>query len=156
MHIINEEMVNRAIDLARPSAEAILAAEGTTWGPKWVKGFVRVIGDDTNFPFTFGQVTEWNLEWGPNRSFDQVALAKLIVADREGLNTSYVVALFPHMLEEGEFLYPGGAHRDGNSSSASGAKGRADEAIAELVLVMLNMLIQLETDRRKAAGENQI
>jgi len=156
MKIITEGMVREAIRLAEPTALAILETPGCFWGPQWVRGLVRA-GLGADIPFTFGTVAaQWNPEWGSNRGFEEIAQAKLEVTDRTGLPTSVVVALYSHLLEEGEFLYPGGACRDENACGVSGAKGRADEAIAELVLGMLNMLIQLETDRRKAAGENQI
>ena len=73
------------------------------------------------------------------------------------MNTSVIVALYPALLEEGDFLYAGGAYRAGiGGASASGAKAWADEAIAEIVLTNLNMLVQLEKDRRIQAEQMEI
>ncbi len=153
--IITEEMVKEAIRLAEPSALAVIATPCCNWGPQWVHGYVRV-PDFPDIPFTFGEVTPWNKAWGQEMDFRPVAMRKVEASDRLGVNTSVIVALYPDELEEGEYLYAGGAHRNGKSASASGAKGRADEAIAEVILVMLNMLIQLEVDRRIAARQMQI
>jgi len=138
--IIDEALVREAIKLAQPTVAAILAHNGATWGPKWVTGRVMAPGLETDkFEFEFssdGPKEEWNSE------------KKLAVAEREKTSTSVVVATRAWCLEEGEYLFPGGVHRDGISVSASGAKGRADEAIAEVVLSLIIMLANLKTDLR--------
>ncbi|KKQ46293.1 MAG: hypothetical protein US63_C0003G0006 [Candidatus Moranbacteria bacterium GW2011_GWC2_37_8] len=150
--IIDEALVREAIKLAQPTVAAILAHNGATWGPKWVTGRVMAPGLETDkFEFEFssdGPKEEWNSGWGDPLRFYDVAEKKLAVAEREKTSTSVVVATRAWCLEEGEYLFPGGVHRDGISVSASGAKGRADEAIAEVVLSLIIMLANLKTDLR--------
>jgi len=153
--IITEKMVREAIELVNPAAEAILVAEGATWGPHWVEGFVNVPGLP-DIPFLFGRKTEWNPEWGKELDFISIAKAKLWVAKRLRMNTSVVAVTCPWLLLPGEYLYPGGAYRDGIVCGVSGAKGRVDEALAEMVVSIIIMLAQLETDRRIAAKKMQI
>ena len=155
MKIITEEMVKRAISLAVPSAKAILAAEGMTWGPRWVEGFVTAPGLG-EIPFRFGEVTKWNPKWGDERDFQPIAYKKLQLAKRTGDDTSIVVSVCPWQIQEGEYLYPGGVSRFGISAGASGAKGRTDEALADILVCIIMMLANLETDRRKEAKEMQI
>jgi len=153
--IITKELVTKAVELVRPTAEAILTADGTTWGPRWIDGYVSVPGLE-DIQFRFGQKTEWNLAWGEERPFAAIAKAKLQLTKRMGDDTSIVTAICPWQLQEGEYLYPGGCSRWGISASASGAKGRADEAIATLVVYTVIMLAHLETDRRREAKQMQI
>lgn len=92
--IITEEMVQEAIQLARPTAEAVLQNAKCFWGPQWVRGLVRAPGLN-DIPFTFGTVVDWNPAWGENRGFEQIAQAKLEVAHRLGGNTSHIVEICP-------------------------------------------------------------
>lgn len=57
---------------------------------------------------------------------------------------------------DGEYLYPGGVSQFGISAGASGAKGRTDEALADILVCIIMMLANLETDRRKEAKEMQV
>lgn len=151
--IITKEMIVEALYLLRPTAEAILKNNGTTWGPKWVDGYINAPGLDEPFAFTLGGKTAWDPAWGEERDFGRIAWKKLRVAERLGQKTSIVVAISPWQLLDGEFMYPGGDSRYGISSSASGAKGRADECIASLLIEIVIMLASLEADRRKDAKE---
>lgn len=154
--IITEELVWRAIGLATPSALEILASEGTTWGPQWVEGFVDAPGLEEPISFIFGESTSWDDDWGEFRSFSEIAITKLDVADREGLPTSVVAATMPWVLDEGEYLYAGGTTRNGITVATSGAKGRTDEGLAEILLACIIMLAMLELDQRVKAEEMQI
>lgn len=153
--IITEKLVRRAIEMIAPTAEAILAAEDTTWGPRWVDGLVSVPGLE-DIPFCFGQKTEWNPGWGAERDFFSIAKAKLQLAKRLSDDTSIVTAICPWQLQTGEYLYPGGCSRWGISAAASGAKGRTDEALATLVVYTIIMFAHLETDRRRETKQMQI
>lgn len=156
MRILTEELVRRAIKIVRPAAEEILKTETAVWGPRWVEGRVMAPGVKEVAEFLFGWVDTWDPEWGERRDFGKIAEAKLRVAEREGVNTSIVVALRPWNLKEGEGLYAGGAVRDGICVAVSGAKSAADEAIAEMVISAIVMLAFLETERRIQEGEKQI
>jgi len=151
-----QEMVEKAIDLVRPTAKAILESNGTTWGPKWVDGYITAPGLDEAIPFTLGNKTAWDPAWGEERNFDRIAWKKLRVAERLGQKTSIIVAVSPWLLLDGEFMYPGGDSRYGISSSASGGKGRADECLASLLIEIVIMLANLEADKRKETKEMQI
>lgn len=153
--IITKEMVKKAIELVRPTAEAILNTEGTTWGPKWMIGYVRVPELNT-IRAIFGNRTSWDEGWGEEKDFSEVAIDKIDAAARTGIDTSAIVALAPWLLEEGEYLYAGGVSEEGIAVSMSGAKGRADEAIASILLSTIKMLAHLETERRIGAKDMQI
>lgn len=154
--IITEELVQEAIRLVTPTAKEILNGPGTTWGPRWVDGYITASGLDAPIPFTLGNKTAWDPAWGEERNFDRIAWKKLRVAERLGQKTSIVVAVSPWLLLDGEFMYPGGDSRYGISSSASGGKGRADECLASLLIEIVIMLANLEADKRKEAKEMQI
>ncbi len=155
MGILTTRLISKAVELVRPSVEEILNAEGTTWGPKWVEVVVRA-SEIPVFHALFGEPTPWVLEWGKEKDFAKIALSKLHVARREGISTSIIVATQPWKLKKGEYLYPGGATRDGISVGVSGAKGITDEAIAEMVISAIIMLAQLEIKQRLEDGRSEI
>lgn len=155
--IITEELIKAAFGLVEPTVEVILLADGTTWGPRWVEGFVSAPGTDGTVPFKFGKVTEWNEKWGPKRdSASEIATMKLQVTEDTGEDTSTIVAVAPWLLKNGQYLYPGGASRLGISVAVSGAKGWVDEAIANMVIDCIIMLARLEVDARIARHEMKI
>ncbi len=161
MRILTAKLIRKAVELVRPSAEEILNTEGTTWGPKWVEVIVSapdqdILSSAPVFHTRFGEETPWQLEWGKEKDFIRIAFAKLYVAEREGVNTSIVVATQPWKLKKGEYLYPGGATRDGISVGVSGAKGVTDEAIAEMIISAIIMLAQLEAGQRLKEGKAEI
>jgi hypothetical protein len=158
MLILTVEMIRKAVELVRPSANKILKTKGTTWGPRWVMGYIALRDRKaTVIPFTFGTFSEdWREEWGKYKNFNEIALAKLEVVLREGMSTRLVVATQPWSLRPGEYLYPGGVIRGNICVAVSGANGSTDEAIAEMVLSAIIMLAQLETSERIKAEENKI
>ncbi|MFA7319179.1 MAG: hypothetical protein WC022_01110 [Parcubacteria group bacterium] len=115
------------------------------------------MGEIIRFRFDAEENAEWDPKWRKPEDFLNIAARKLDVVMKHRMNTSVIVALYPALLEEGDFLYAGGAYRAGiGGASASGAKAWADEAIAEIVLTNLNMLVQLEKDRRIQAEQMEI
>ena len=152
MGILNKYLVRKAIWLATPSILKILEHKGATWGPKWVTGFVSIPDREEWIDFQIGEDPEWG---NPDRFFE-IAGKKMAVVEREGKATSVVVATRPWRLKDGEYLYPGGATRDGISVVASGAKGRADEAISEIILSAIRMLAFLKADVKVEAHEMKI
>ncbi len=146
--IISQSMIDWAIVLVKPAAEEILFAAGMTWGPLWVDGVVSAPGLNDLY-FRFGRPAEWNPEWGEKRDFSEVAKCKLRLAKRLRINTSVAIVLYPWLLEEGDYLYPGGVYRDGIACGISGAKGRVDEGLSEMVVSAIIILANLETDARK-------
>jgi hypothetical protein len=165
MRIITRELVEKAIELAKPTIIAILNAEGTTWGPKWVIVYVKAPGIEEKITvdinadcleFNWGLLDHWEDKWGKREEFFKVAASKLDVSDREKLPTSIVVATMPWLLKNGEYLYAGGSTRDGISVGVSGAKGRTDEGIAEIILSIIRMLAFLGTEKRIQENKMQI
>lgn len=157
MRILTEELVRRAINIVEPTALEILSRPSTIWGPTWVEGRVRAPGLEKIIKFNFEAIPgPWKPEWGEEKDFGEIAEKKLHVAEREGVNTSVVVATRPWKLEKGEYLYAGGATRHGISVAVSGAKSQTDEAIAEMVISAIVMLALLETERRLKEGQEQI
>ncbi len=156
MRILTEELIEKAVNFVRHTAESILFIPGTTWGPNWVKGRIKAPGLKKIIEFHFGVHGIWRSTWGREKDFGEIAEKKLDVLRREGVNTSVVVATKPWQLKEGEYLYAGGAVRDGICVAVSGAKSQTDEAIAEMIISTVVMLAQLETERRLKEGEEQI
>lgn len=155
--ILTRAMLNKAYELTKPSALAILNMPGATWGPKMAVGFVTGPGIETFNDFCFEIDEPWNPEWGNEEKFWNIARRKLELAERMRMSTSVVVGTMPWVLEVSEFLYPGGGvYENGISVAFSGAMGWADEAIAKIFLANIIMLARLETDRRIAAGEMEI
>ena len=158
--IITRELIQEAIRLTKPSALAILQTEGMTWGPKTVVGYIEAGTMEDRMLYSFhGEDIdeEWDPEWGDYGKYMHIAMKKVDLTTKFGVNTSVIADSCPGQLEEGDFLYPGGAYREGiGGASASGAKGRADEAIAEILLVNINMLVQLEKDRRIKVDQMEI
>lgn len=156
MGILTKVIVQQAVEIVRPSAEAILATPGATWGPRWVDGLFCGPGLDEPVPYLFGEKTDWDPAWGDEADFEEIADAKLNLSHRVGEKTGIVVTETPWLLVEGEYLYAGGAHRDGLSASASGAKSYADQAISEMLLSAVAMLCRLEAQRRIKEDRAQI
>ncbi|MCD5397129.1 MAG: hypothetical protein LRZ96_00885 [Candidatus Pacebacteria bacterium] len=156
MRILTTEMVEDAINLARPIVEKILSRKDATWGPKWVEVVVDI--GDRNFPlyFHFGTIVPWKEEWGAKKNFTEIALKKLKLSDRTGMNTSAIVALCPWQLEPGNFLYAGGVTKDGITVAVSGAIGIVDEGIASIIIEVIAMFAKLEAKQRMERGEMQI
>lgn len=146
--ILTEELVKKALGILAPSAEVVLGLPDTTWGPKWVDGWVLGPGLEQPLPFRFGQWTKWDPSWGAKEDFILLAEQKSLIAEREKMSTSLVIATRPWVLREGEHLYPGGVHEDGISVGVSGAKGLADEGLAWMLLKTIKMLCLLETEWR--------
>ncbi len=156
MRILTGKLVDRAIALTAPGAEVILNTHGTTWALKWVAGFVMGPGLSEPIWFEFGEDGPWNSDWGKPIDFTEIARAKLNASRREGLPTSVMAATKPWLLQRNEFLYPGGTTRDGITVAISGAKGRTDEALAEILLSTIIMLAMLEVDRRVEGKQMEI
>jgi len=154
--IITKAMVIEALEFVVPSAEVILATEfGTTWGPRWVEGFIDIPGL-LDFPFRFGKKTEWNSTWGEEKNFSVMAMRKLRTAKRLRMNTGIAITRCPWLFQEGDYLYSGGVYREGIACGVSGAKGWVDEGLAEMVVSSIIILAQLETDARKEWKEMKI
>ena len=156
--IINEEMIKKAIDLIKPTAEKILENPDFIWGPGWVAVCIIIPGyEDDVFKFEYGNAQNWQPEWKKTRQeFEQIAESKVLVASRARCNTSIVVAATPWLLRDREYLYPGGVFHNGISVGVSGAKGTTDELIAELVANSIATIAKLETESRIAKKESKI
>lgn len=156
--IITPELITRALEMVMPATKEILNDPRAIWGPRWVNGEIDAPGLEK--PYTFGfQVTEsrkWNNEWGNKVDFAEIAHKKLAVVKRLGLSTGAVAKLMPWLLMEGEYLYAGGAWRDGICVAVSGAKSATDEAIAEMIISAIVMLSLLDAEKRLAEGKTQI
>ena len=156
--IIIPDTVDEAISITRPTAIAILKTVEATWGPECVWGFVETPNClcQTTFDFCANETAEWNPKWGKQSDFVDIAMSKLKVVLREKCNTSIIVATKPWLLEEGEFLYAGGAYSDGIAAAVSGAKAWADECIAEILISNIKMLARLRADFFKEKEMMQI
>ena len=156
--IINESMVQTAVHLTAAAAKKLSNSKtvGAAWGPRWVDVFVNAPGLKERLQFHFGEKTEWNPEWGKQMDFEFVASKKQQLSEREKMNTSEIAALKPWLIQDGEYLYPGGVYDSGISVGVSGAKGWADEAIGKILVAYIIMFAMLETDTRKTEKRMQI
>lgn len=152
--ILTEELVRRAINLATPSINAVLAEKDTVWGPRWVAVAVSGAGLEQPITAIVGQVEQWKAAWGEQKDFREIALAKTSLAERTGMATQVVVYRHPWLLEEGDFLFQGGIATEpgGLTVTASGAYGETDEGISELVKALIVMLCRLRVKQLKEAG----
>ena len=152
--IITTEMVKQACSFAEPTILAILddPKQKCVWGPAYVEVMISIPHNEKVIRAAFGaspEKKEWKKEWKTPKEFKNVAQKKLNAVLREGGMTSDLVNVAPWLFEKGEYLYPGALMRYGIAIAVSGARGRADEAIAEIILSMITMLAYLETDQRK-------
>jgi hypothetical protein len=149
--IINRALIRQAIEFARPSAEALLAADGMTWGPKVVDGFIRAPGLLADEIFTFGTPDEGEYAEG----FWDLAAQKINAAHENGDETGIISNETPWLLKDGQNLYLGGVHYEGISVSASGANEEVDEGIAYIILDLIVMLAKREAKRRRTSGNEK-
>lgn len=155
MAIITEEMILKAIALIRPTAQTMLRTQGLTWGPKYVEGNIRINGLPAS-KFRFGTMVKWDPKWGEIKNFAKIAQRKRAEAERGRTNTSAIVAARPWILRKGDYLYSGGAYRDGIAVGVSGSFGWVDEAIAIMLIDVIVMLAHLEVDGRVTTKQMQL
>jgi hypothetical protein len=155
--ILTTELVKRAITLAAPSINAVLAEQDTGWGPRWVAVVVSGPGLEQRVVETVGRVEGWKAEWGEQKDFRGIALRKAILAERTGMPTEVAVSRMPWLLQEGDYLFQGGTGEPGGLTvTASGAHGATDEGISELVKALVVMLCRLKVKQMKEAGIDRL
>ena len=156
--ILTEELVKRAITLAAPSINALLAEKDTVFGPRSVAVVVSGPGLKQRVVEIVGHVEEWQAQWGEQRDFREIASRKVALAERTGLPTDVVVSRMPWLLEEGDFLYQGGTvgESDGLTVAASGAFGQTDEAVSDIVKAIIVLLCRLKVKQMREAGINRL
>ena len=156
--ILTEELIRKALWLARPSVEAILLEDETVWGPRCVYVFVDGPGLDSFMTSVMGSRDKWQKEWGKEEDFGKIAWQKLLLARRTGMPTGVVISRYPWMLKEGDFLYEGGTagSPNGLSVGVSGAHGQTDEGIADIIYAAIVMLCRLKVRRMKCVGTERV
>ena len=156
--ILTQELVTRAIALATPSINAVLAEKDTGWGPRWVAVVVSGPGLEGRIVELVGHIEEWKVQWGEQRDFREIASQKASLAERTGMPTEEVVSRKPWLLQEGDFLFQGGTagERGGLTVTASGAHGETDEGISDMVKALLIMLCRLRVKQMKEAGVDRL
>jgi len=155
--ILTTELVKRAIALATPSINAVLAEQDTSWGPRWVAIVVSGPGLGERVVETVGRVEGWTAAWGEPKDFREIALRKAILAERTGMPTDVAVSRMPWLLEEGDYLFQGGTGEPGGLTvTASGAHGATDEGISEMVKALIVMLCRLKVKQMKEAGIDRL
>lgn len=156
--ILTQELVTRAIALATPSINAVLAEKDTGWGPRWVAVVVSGPGLEGRIVELVGHIEEWKVQWGEQRDFREIASQKASLAERTGMPTEEVVSRKPWLLQEGDFLFQGGTAGEpgGLTVTASGAHGETDEGISDMVKALLIMLCRLRVKQMKEAGVDRL
>jgi hypothetical protein len=156
MSIFTTEMVDKAVELAKPAILNLLTTPGMTWGPQWVEMIIAVPGILEKNSYTVGKKEEWKDSWGAEKDFKFIANRKCSVVQREKCSTREVVKLKPWLLLKNEFLYVGGDYVSGISVIVSGALGTTDECIAGIIIATLKMLAYRDVEEREAMQLIQI
>jgi hypothetical protein len=156
--ILTEELAKKAITLAAPSINAVLAENEAVRGARWVVVVVSGPGLERRVIETVGHVATWQAEWGDQKDFREIALQKASLAERTGMPTAEAVSRKPWLLREGDFLFQGGtaAEPGGLVVTASGAHGETDEGISEIVKALIVMLCRLKVKQMKEAGIDRL
>lgn len=147
-NIINEELIQEAIEFALPTVRALVAKH--TWGPKGV--VIAIIWPGKENPFVYsmeelGPRESWENVWGKGMDFRIIALQKLSTSQRGGSPSAEVVLNHPWLLQKGDSFYTGAvAEDDGLIVATSGAFGDTDETISWIVWNIILLLC-----RRKIA-----
>jgi hypothetical protein len=142
--VLDAAVVEQALDLARPTIEAALAAPRVS-GERVLHVVVmdpqRAPANGCNFDDAvlaeraFGAPRPWGADY---REF---ARAKARLAWRLQADTRWVHEQAPHLLRAGDTTLWGSACRDGLIVAASGAHPWFDEALCGVVLALLRGLL---------------
>jgi hypothetical protein len=152
------EIFAEAVRLTDKYAQALLARQGMTWGPRYVRAVARLPQQEELFEATLGFPQEWDPAWGDDEvDFGPIARNKLAQALRAGASGRAKWEL-PWFLERGDYLAAGGvATTDrGVAVGVSGAYGLVDEAIAMVLLSTICQLYRIRLDRLEAAGASRV
>lgn len=85
------------------------------------------------------------------RPYDMVARKKAAVCARTGLDNGNVHAVAPHLLTEGDIIYPqGGVNCQGLVVATSGAPGPVDEAVSRMIAWHLLAWCQVQLQNLQA------
>jgi hypothetical protein len=151
--------VLRAVNLAESAVYALFDDPEFVWGPKLVA--VAVDGPGLEKPVVVwvgNQDQPWQEDWGPQEQFRGIALWKVAAALDAGMPTAMLVHNHPLLLEDGDFLYEGGVCDLSKQIgvAASGIKGRGDEAVAKIVLAIMEALAHLQVASMKEQDIDQV
>ncbi len=158
MSIIDDSLVQEALDLSGPTIETILKNPKSTWGPKYVEVFIIERDDVSAYTAVIGEKEPWDPSWGEELDYDFLFVAeqKANASLREKADTSFLIEQSPWLLEEGEFLYPGGVYYGGVAVGVSGAKGIVDEGIAKILISAIVMLAKQKTQEKIRNDDYQV
>lgn len=134
LHLTREKF-RAACKSAEAEILALLAEEGSTWGPKYVR--TRMINPTNGAVYekTFGRFQPWQNAWGPKKNFDHIARAKVWASYVHKMDTRDLTDQFvPKVMRDKEGKpYVGGIYRNGFSTGTSGAYGPVDHKIDEII-----------------------
>lgn len=134
LHLTRKKF-REACKTATPEIEALLAEEGSTWGPKYVRTRVLNTMNGAVYEKTFGRFQPWQNAWGPQKNFDHIARAKVWASYVHKMDTRDLTDQFvPKVMRDKDNKpYVGGIYRNGFSTGTSGAYGPVDHQIDEIV-----------------------
>jgi hypothetical protein len=135
-------LLEKALAATDAYARVLLAQEGTTWGPRYVRVAAGLPGYEGIVHATLGDHEPWRIEWGEEVDFTPMAENKLEQALRVRGSSSDMLGGSPWNLRHGDYLPAGGACTSDGSIAVgvSGALGLADEAIALVLLTTIRQL----------------
>lgn len=152
------ELFERAVRTVDPYARELLAQEGTTWGPRFVRAAARLPGVPTTLHATLGHEEPWREEWGGEVDFTPIAENKLAQALRAQTASRELLGWAPWNLESGDYLAAGGVRTTDGAIAVgvSGAVGAIDEAVAQVLLVTMVQLYRLWFQEQRDAGVQRL
>lgn len=156
--ILNEDLVNLALDLAQPSIIRLFGVHEPemTWGPKYLVVVVRHPNLKESLVRKIGTTDSWQDKWGIPEDFEKIAHWKAEAAQREGKPTSELTLQCPWDHEPGDYLYPGGVVEGKLAVGSSGIKGFGDETASYIVLDLIEGLSKRKREQLQEAGTSQL
>lgn len=145
--LMNQDLILRAMSIARPSIEALLRVSQRE-GPNFVHIVVLSPFEREDYDDGIGLLHEETIGPAPSDvstwkgRYVDIARSKAVIARRRQMDTSVVAAQSPALLESGDTHYEGGVYLAGISTGASGVESYIDEAAARMSASAINALIK--------------
>lgn len=149
--MVNNEMVNLAIDIATPSIKALLNIEEPIITSK-----DRVVAIVVKHPDLESDVTRVVGRSETTERILQIANWKSNKSASNGFSTAELTFDRPWDHKPGDFLYPGSAVSGSLSVGSSGLKGYGDEIVSNMILKIIEGLCKLKRDELYAADIKQL
>ena len=133
-YVFNRKVAEMAVNLLMPTIQRMVPA--LSWGPD---GAVIVLMGPDNVPHVFVMTELYTFVDGHER-FKEIASAKMLTIQRNGVATGHTLAVDPAGLMSTDTVYAGGEVHGSLYCAVSGFKAFGDAAVARLVLEMAQFI----------------